>query len=131
MITETSTRNCLNCSKPLRGRSDKKFCDDYCRNNHHNKTNAEDNIFIRRVNNLLRRNRKILEELHASGERTRITKEDLTQLGFHFKYVTHRETGSKGQACLFCYDYGYAELGNDCFLVLKRKAKPLIRICNS
>jgi hypothetical protein len=73
------------------------------------------------VNNQLRRNRKILEELHASGERTRVTKEALLQLGFHFKYVTHRETGSKGQPCLFCYDYGYAELGNDRFLVMKKK----------
>lgn len=125
MITNTTIKNCLNCSKPLRGRSDKKFCDDYCRNSHNNKLNAEHNSFIRRVNNLLRRNRKILEELHASGERTRVTKEALIQSGFHFKYVTHRETGSKGQACLFCYDYGYAELGNDRFLVLKKRQAPV------
>jgi predicted nucleic acid-binding Zn ribbon protein len=131
MITETATRHCLSCSKPLRGRSDKKFCDDYCRNSHNNKTNAEHNTYIRRVNNLLRRNRKILEELHVPGERTRVTKEALIQLGFHFKYATHRETGSRGQACLFCYDYGYADLGNDRFIVLKRKGKPLLRTCNS
>ena len=25
---------CLTCNKPVKGRTDKKFCDDYCRNNY-------------------------------------------------------------------------------------------------
>lgn len=121
MTTDALNRNCLSCLKPLKGRSDKKFCDDYCRNIHNNKANAKEVPFIRRVNNLLRRNRSILEELYTPGSSTRVRREALLQLGFHFQYITHREIGNRGQACLFCYDYGYAELGNDRFLILKKK----------
>ena len=31
-------KNCLFCSKELYGRNDKKFCNDQCRTDHHNKT---------------------------------------------------------------------------------------------
>jgi predicted nucleic acid-binding Zn ribbon protein len=29
--------NCINCGKVNKGRPDKKFCDDNCRSNYHNK----------------------------------------------------------------------------------------------
>lgn len=35
-MTATETATCLNCDKTLKGRTDKKFCDDYCRNSYNN-----------------------------------------------------------------------------------------------
>jgi hypothetical protein len=31
MLRQKETKTCLFCEKPVKGRSDKKFCDDYCR----------------------------------------------------------------------------------------------------
>ena len=37
-------RECLECGEPLKGRVDKKFCSDYCRNSHNNKVNKDRKI---------------------------------------------------------------------------------------
>jgi len=49
-------RLCLACNEPLMGRSDKKFCDDQCRNDYNNKLNSDEN-------NFMRKNRKILKAI--------------------------------------------------------------------
>ena len=33
---QEKNKKCLSCGKLLKGRVDKKFCDDYCRNNYNN-----------------------------------------------------------------------------------------------
>ncbi len=63
-------RACLTCGTSIKGRTDKKFCDDYCRNSYHNKLNSDDNNYVRNVNNVLRRNRRILEEIIPDGAET-------------------------------------------------------------
>ena len=60
---ETLNRLCLECGKSLKGRCDKKFCDDYCRNAYNNKAKIEENSFVRNINRTLQRNRRVLEEL--------------------------------------------------------------------
>jgi hypothetical protein len=39
---ETEIKKCLACNKTLRGRADKKFCDDYCRSNYNNLQKIKD-----------------------------------------------------------------------------------------
>ena len=34
-------KTCKTCEKPIKGRSDKKYCNDYCRSIHHNKNNKK------------------------------------------------------------------------------------------
>ena len=63
-----AVKNCLTCDKPLKGRSDKKFCDDYCRNNYNNQLKSITTNQMRNVNNALGKNRRILEELIPAGE---------------------------------------------------------------
>jgi hypothetical protein len=116
------TKTCLQCGKTLRGRSDKKFCDDYCRNNHNNLLKAHANNYMRNINNALSKNRRILEELlPANEELTKTTKQKLLQAGFQFKYITHTYNNKKGNTYFFCYDFGYLPLDNDWFLVVRRK----------
>jgi len=48
-------RYCLECGEPLIGRSDKKFCDDQCRNAYNNKLNRDHINLYRNINNKLRK----------------------------------------------------------------------------
>ena len=120
--SKAEVKNCLTCDKPLRGRSDKKFCDDYCRNNYNNQLKSFTNNQMRNINNALGKNRRILEELLPDAEETaKANKEKLLQKGFLFKYVTHLYTNKKRNTYYFCYDYGYLPLENDWYLIVRRK----------
>ncbi|WP_018617361.1 hypothetical protein [Segetibacter koreensis] len=115
-------KKCMECSKPLKGRADKKFCDDLCRNSYNNKLNSDSNAYVRNINNILRRNRRILEEALAGPEEmAKITKQKMLEKGFQFKYFTHTYTNKKGNIYYFCYEFGYLILEGDWLLVVKRK----------
>jgi predicted nucleic acid-binding Zn ribbon protein len=114
-------RLCLTCGKPVKGRTDKKFCDDYCRNNYNNQLRAVNNNLVRNINNALRKNQRILESTIKAGEEmTKTTRDKLLQMGFQFKYMTHLYTNKKGTTYFFCYDYGYLPLEDDWYLLVKR-----------
>jgi hypothetical protein len=120
MIQQTMPRTCTACGKTVKGRSDKKFCDDYCRNAYNNQLKADDNSYVRTVNTKLRRNRRILESMLMPGEETaRVSKDKLQQQGFLLNFFTHTYTNKKGNVYSFCYDYGYLPLDNDWFLIVK------------
>jgi len=122
MIQNSNVKECLTCGKLLKGRSDKKFCDDYCRNNYNNQLKSIINNQVRNINNTLGKNRRILESLLPDTEETaRTTKEKLSRLGFQFKYVTHLYTTKTGKTYYYCYDHGYLPLDNDWYLIVRRK----------
>ena len=122
MKEEVAARICLACGKPLKGRSDKKFCDDYCRNVYNNDLKSGSNNYVRNINNALLKNRRLLAGcLSANEEMAKITKDKLLHKGIQFKYHTHTYTNKKGNVYFFCYDYGWLTLENDWYLVVKRK----------
>ncbi len=109
----------MNCERELHGRSDQKFCSDQCRNTYNNSLNADNNNFIRKVNYILRKNRRILKELNSGGK-TKVYRKQLIIAGFDFNYFTSTYTTKKGNIYYFCYEEGYLMLGDD-MLVLVRK----------
>jgi hypothetical protein len=111
-------RQCLDCGHALRGRSDKKFCDDQCRSSYNNRINAEPSSVIRPVNNILRKNHSILSKLYLR-KRIRLKKDDLLRLGFDPEYHTHLHHSQNGNTYYFCYDYGYMKLENEMFLIIR------------
>lgn len=120
MITSVPQRSCLTCDKILKGRTDKKFCDDYCRNAFNNQLNANRNNLVRKVNNALCRNRRILEELLGPGEKQKkVHREKMLESGFRFRFFTHVHTSAKGNTYSFCYDYGYITLDEEWCLLVK------------
>ena len=120
MLQQSSAKPCMACGIPIKGRSDKKFCDDYCRNVYNNDLKSGSNNYVRNINNGLRKNRRILEECVAVAEETgKTTKDKLLHKGFQFKYFTHTYTNKKGSLYYFCYDYGYLPLENDWYLVVR------------
>ena len=116
--------NCLFCGKPVKGRTDKKFCNDYCRNNYNNQLKSADGKLVRNINNVLRKNRNILKAVLPDTEDTaKANKEKLANKGFSFKYFTHQYQTKKGNIYCYCYDYGYLPLDNDWFLIVRYSEK--------
>ena len=118
---ETIPRLCLACGKAVKGRADKKFCNDYCRNAFNNKSKVEESTYMRQVNQILKKNRRILEELLGNEDMNKHTKNKFINKGFHFDYHTHQYTNKKGNIYFFCYEYGYLPLEGDWYLIVKRK----------
>lgn len=112
-------RKCLECQGVVKGRSDKKFCSDYCRNAFNNKVNKESKNLIRNTNNRLRKNYKILLELNTSGK-TKVTRRKMFDRGFDFQLITSLYTTKTGNTYFYVYDQGYLPLENETYLLIKR-----------
>jgi hypothetical protein len=116
-----SLKNCLTCDKTLHGRADKKFCNDYCRNAYNNSMKTMNDSAVRNINNVLVKNRRILESILGQEKTAKASKEKLSQQGFNLKYITHTYTTKNGDTYCFCYEMGYLPLENDWYLIVRRK----------
>ncbi len=112
-------KSCLECGEKIVGRSDKKFCSDYCRNAYNNKLNKDNKNLVRNINNRLRKNYRILEELNPNNK-SKTTKSTLLAKGFNFEYITSIYTTKKGTVYYFVYNQGYLPLENDYFALVKK-----------
>ncbi len=113
-------KRCLECGEVILGRSDKKFCSDACRNAYNNRKNKISVNLIRNINNRLKKNWRILEKLNPE-DKTKVHKTKLENEGFDFNYFTGIYTTKKGATYYFVYDQGYLDIGNDFFMLVKRK----------
>lgn len=113
-------RVCLECGIEIHGRRDKKFCTDQCRNDFNNKNNADSTNYIRNVNRILRKNRRILAEI-CPEDKKRAQKDYLLRKGLVFDYCTNIYTTKDGRIYYYCYDYAYSHLDNDWYLIVKKK----------
>ena len=98
---------CPECNFEIIGRKDKKFCSDQCRNTYNNRLNKDPNKHIRRINRILRKNRRILEGSISRGVEE-MQHAELRALGFDFLYYTHTKKGKSAAVIYYCYDYGYS-----------------------
>jgi hypothetical protein len=116
-------RKCLECQTELHGRMDKKFCSDQCRNTYNNRFTAISSSYIRKVNYILRKNRRIMEEFIDTADKDvkRVTKRQLLDKGFDFGYYTNIYKTKNIKYYYFCYEYGYLQLENDYFALVKRE----------
>ncbi len=110
---------CPECGEKIIGRTDKKFCSDYCRNTYNNKMNKDSTNLVRNVNNLLRKNYRILQDLNPT-DKTKTTKSKLLAKGFSFEYYTSTYTTKTGTVYYFIYDQGYLPLESDFYALVKR-----------
>lgn len=115
-------RTCPECGEPISGRIDKKFCSDMCRNTFNNKQNADSTNYVRNITNILRKNRRILEE-NLQGDKTTIGRQKLIDKGFNFKYYTNINLTKNNHSYVFCYEFGYLPLDNDLILIVKKRAE--------
>ncbi|WP_258104484.1 hypothetical protein [Marinoscillum sp. MHG1-6] len=99
---------CENCDGQLTGRVDKRFCDDQCRSNYHNRNKRKSERVIAAVNRQIRKNRSILHRFCPNGKAT-VRKERLLDAGFSFQYFSSIYQQGK-LAYYFSYEYGFAPI---------------------
>ena len=119
LLDTRPVRHCDYCGKELSGRSDKRFCDAECRNGYHNHHAAVSDAFMRRVNKILRKNRRILAELNPDGKAT-VHVDRLVDRGFSFNYFTHTYETKAGATYRYCYEYGYLEFKPGWYVLVRR-----------
>jgi len=110
---------CLSCGKPLRGRIDKKFCDNGCKNQHNNRLQREERTAINPIDVILKHNRRVLRLCLGANHTRVVAMTELLQAGLRFEYYTHHYTNQQADLYVFCYDYGYLILGDGRCLVVK------------
>lgn len=115
---------CLECGEEIKGRADKKYCDDSCRNNHNNKLNSDGNNLVRNVNNILRKNRRTLKSILKREEHINISMQKLVDQQFNFKYYTNVLNTKNNTTYFYCYEFGYRLLDNNYVMVVKQGNKP-------
>lgn len=118
---EPCPKQCLQCTKKIAGRTDKKFCNNHCRSSYHNHVYGDRSNYMRRVNGLLLRNRKILSDLflRSKGGAT-VSLSELYLKGFSLTHYTHQQQKTKNQLFTYCYEYGYQITGNDCIKIIQQ-----------
>ena len=114
------TKTCPECGDKITGRIDKKFCSDGCRNGHNNRVNKDSVNLIRNINNKLRKNWRILEQLNPD-QKTKTSKSKLSDLGFDFNHFTSIYTTKAGTIYYFVYNQGYLPLDGDFYALVKRE----------
>lgn len=114
------SKTCPECGDKIIGRADKKYCSDACRSSANNKLNSDQVNLVRNINNQLRKNHRILEQLNPE-EKTKTTRDKLIQQGFDFNLFTSIYTTKAGTVYYFVYDQGYLPLEGDYFALVKRK----------
>ena len=116
-------KSCLECKTEIYGRVDKKFCSDQCRNTYNNRFTAVANSYIRKVNYVLRKNRRIMEDILQNTEKDvkRVNRKQLLEKGFDFGYYTNIYKTKKEKYYYFCYEYGYNHIEEEYFAIVKRE----------
>jgi hypothetical protein len=105
--TEKTSQTCLCCARSINGRSDKKFCNANCRNEYHNKRSGKRNAYMRRVNAILNRNRKLLLSfLSRAKQTTTVERSVVLAAGFSFTYCTQVKLVRQNLQ-YYCYDVYY------------------------
>jgi|LakMenEpi03Aug12_release.lakeMendotaPanAssembly.Ray.scaffolds.fasta_scaffold949650_1 hypothetical protein len=120
-------KDCAHCRKPLMGRTDKKYCDDTCRNAWNNIHRKQQPIWVRSIDQTLHRNRKLLEEVVPQEGKIRVMEKKLIDRGFNFQYFTHQVNTRKGTTYYFVYEFGFLPLDNGYIMVVRREDDGFMR----
>lgn len=122
MSIQQEIKYCTYCDKQIRGRIDKKFCNDWCRSAYHYEINRSTSTLVHAINLNLRRNRKILQSfLPATQEMSEVERDRVLVYGFNFMYFTHIKIVNS-TTYYFCYDLGYHLITNDIIAIVQQKS---------
>lgn len=121
---DQQVKNCLLCGSLLKGRLDKKFCNDYCRNTYNNSAQRTDTEYMRHVIYQLKRNRHILQSMLAEQHSIKTTRQLLLNKGFHFGFFTNSYTNQKGLTYQYCFELGYAVVHDLLIFIVRQQSLP-------
>lgn len=115
----TVNKCCEHCGKSIVGRTDKKFCNDYCRNTYNNKIQGGYIQQTRPIVAILIKNRRILQDVFQKIKGEVTDKKLLVMMGFDPRYCTeHKQYNNRDY--YFCFDIGFTVQDNGQLAILQR-----------
>jgi hypothetical protein len=117
--TEIS-KPCENCGRELYGRTDKRFCNDNCRNEFNRRKKQEElaktNESMPEILKVIRRNYEILLSYGEieSGTEIFVKKIALEEKGFNFKFYTSVDFNNEQYR--FCFERGWKEVDGTVYI---------------
>jgi predicted nucleic acid-binding Zn ribbon protein len=106
-------RFCLECGSALKGRSDKRFCNDVCRSASHYRRHEQLSADMRMHNATLRKNRLVLEDFLFRNHP--VKHDELIRNGFREGYITQY----LGPGHFRVYDIDLKQHAEDSWIILK------------
>jgi hypothetical protein len=111
---------CQYCDEPIKGRSDKRFCNSSCRAAFHNDQNENNRKVIKAVNKVLLKNYRILTARWENDEKE-ISQHVMIEFGFNFNYFTSIQKLNNGATYFFCYDLGFSKIDEAGIRIIKKE----------
>ena len=74
---------------------------------------------MRNVNNIIRKNRRILQKLNPRGK-AKVHHKTLLDKGFKFNYMTSIYTTKAGKTYYFCYEQGMIEIDEGYYALVEK-----------
>ncbi|MCB9227973.1 MAG: hypothetical protein R2836_07995 [Chitinophagales bacterium] len=113
---------CKICKKEIKGRSDKLFCSNACKNYYHTNLRKVTKGVAFEIDKILHRNRSILLEI-IGKHKTQIKTQRmvLDKKKFSYKYHTHINVNSQGKTFYWLYDLAWMAFSNDEILIVKKR----------
>lgn len=109
---------CKCCGKPLKGRSDKKFCAASCKNAFY--YDQRNNTVFRETEQILRLNHKILLQILGNTNEKVIEEIVLDTLHFNRGYLTRIFRNSKGEEFFVLYDCAWSKTSDGKIKIIKK-----------
>lgn len=113
-------KTCPVCGDEFEGRTDKRFCTDYCRSDFNNSLRSSYKKTMRHINQTLHHNRNILFQLKKAGV-SKTSKAGMLKAGFNFTYFTNQYITNSGIVYYYCYDFGYRLLNENLDVLVVQK----------
>jgi hypothetical protein len=92
-----------------------------CKNAHNNKNRVVENDYIKTVNTILQRNRRILMDYSSVSRQSKVPTIALQADGFDFRFYTHCKANKSGKVVVYCYEFGYLRSDNELVQVIPDK----------
>ncbi len=118
-------KQCEECGKVVLGRSDRKYCSEACRVASNNRKYRENTILIKKVNRILIKNHRILDEISKQNKGI-CTFKLLVEKGFNFDYITSLDYNinykreKSNPFIVGCYDLYYKINKDDTISIIDR-----------
>ncbi|WP_276090832.1 hypothetical protein [Pedobacter sp. JY14-1] len=119
-------RICQQCGTQLRGRTDKKYCNERCRaRSRYLFRKQQATNPVRLIDARLKQNRNMLSNLLSQGIH-QVSKAQLQSGGFDFTFYTSIKHECPESLSIYCYDFGYSIVDDINIRIFEVTALPVL-----
>ena len=115
-------KNCEECGKGFRGRTDKVYCSIKCKNRRHYRKREKLVDVTNDIDQILHRNYHILKKvLGDHKQKLKIPELRLSKEKFNYNYMTNFRTNTAGKVYHYVYDLAWMAFSDNEILIVKQK----------